>query len=134
MWSSVVVTFAFLVSIAIYLQNYWSKYFCEECENPTTVGDILKAFYFFLYIMSVFYVIMVICLFKDQEVPIAMFKVTTKVMSKNLRMMFVPTVLAGVIVGYILYWFYTFALLYTTPTLIVPTDYQQQKGLDYTDK
>lgn len=63
-----------------------------------------------------------------------MFKVTTKVMAKNLRMLFVPFVISGIIVGYILYWCYTFALLYTTPTLIIPTDYQQQKGLDYTDK
>jgi hypothetical protein len=98
------------------------------------VGSLLKAFFVFLYIMSAFYVIMVICLFRDQDLPIAIFKVTTKVIAKNLRMLFVPTLMAALIVGYILYWCYTFALLYTTPTLIIPTDYQQKKGLDYTDK
>lgn len=65
MWSSVVITFAFIFSIAIYVQNYKYEYFCTDCENPTTVGNLLKAFFVFLYIMAAFYVIMVICLFRD---------------------------------------------------------------------
>lgn len=124
LWSSVVITFSFITGIAIYLQSYKNKYFCEECQNPTTVGSLLKVFFIVLYILSAFYVLMVICLFRDQDLSIKIFKITTKVITKNLRMLFLPTIIGGIIVGYIIYWCYTFALLFTTPTLVIPTDYQ----------
>jgi hypothetical protein len=54
-------------------------------------------------------------------------------MVKNIRMLFLPAVISGIIVGYILYWCYTFAMLYTTPNLVLPTNFQQQKSLDYSD-
>lgn len=74
--------------------------------------------------MAFVYGILMICLFKDQELSIALFKTTTKVIGKNIRMLFVPAVMGSIIVGYILYWFYTFGMLYTTPNIITPTNYQ----------
>lgn len=65
MWISVFVSFAFIFSIAIYLQDYHDKYFCEECKNPTTAGNALRAFYIVLYVLASLYVLLVICLFKD---------------------------------------------------------------------
>jgi hypothetical protein len=123
LWISVFVSFSFLLSISIYLQDYHDKYFCEECENPTTAGNLLKWFFVTLYVLTVVYVLLVICLFKDQRLPITVFKATTKIIVKNVRMMFLPTIFAGIIAGYILYWCYTFIHLYTTPNIIRPTNF-----------
>ena len=84
--------------------------------------------------MAFVYALLTICLFKDQDLSITIFKITTKVISKNLRMLFVPALMGGFIAGYIIYWCYIFGHLYTTPDLIFPTNYQQKKALDYTDK
>jgi hypothetical protein len=118
--------------MAIFIQDYRSKYFpgCDsednstpECTQPATIGNLLQFFSIFLYIMAFVYGIMVICLFKDQDLSITIFRVTTKVIAKNIRMLGVPTLMGSIIVGYILYWFYTFGMLYTTPDIIPPTNY-----------
>jgi hypothetical protein len=74
--------------------------------------------------MAFVYGILVICLFRSQDLSIAIFKTTTKVITKNFRMLFVPTIMGSIIVGYIVYWGYIFGHLYTTPDIITPTNYQ----------
>jgi hypothetical protein len=132
LWTSVFISFSFILAMAIFIQDYRSKYFpgCNsednstpECTQPATIGNLLQFFSIFLYIMAFVYGIMVICLFKDQDLSITIFRVTTKVIAKNIRMLGVPTLMGSIIVGYILYWFYTFGMLYTTPDIIPPTNY-----------
>lgn len=74
LWVSVFISQAFLVGMAVYIQNYRSKYFpgCDstddtttECTQPASIGNLLRLFFIFLYVMAFIYGIMVICLFKD---------------------------------------------------------------------
>jgi hypothetical protein len=123
--TSVFTSFAFILAMAVYIQNYRSDYFSDcdnassiNCESPATIGQFLRYFFIFLYILAGLYFLLVICLFKDQELSIVIFNATAKIITKNLRMLFVPVVIGSIIVGYILYWCYTFGMLFSTPDII----------------
>mmetsp|Transcript_10816 Transcript_10816/g.16438 ORF Transcript_10816/g.16438 Transcript_10816/m.16438 type:complete len:141 (-) Transcript_10816:780-1202(-) len=103
-WVSIIGTGVLLLLLALFLQKYHNDNYPDTNPNKDTTGHLLQISVYVLYGLTGLYFLIVLCLFRNIAVSIAVLKTSSIVLLNNLRVIIIPFIASAFILTYIVAW------------------------------
>lgn len=135
-WISILGTGGGLLALGLFLQSYYGKHYGEGSDGILSerMSKWVKAGYIALYCLTGFFFLVVLCMFKNIRISVAVLETAAVIVIRNIRVLIIPFVSIAVIVSYIAVWLFGLGYLLSCANITQPTDGSQLKKIDLDGK